>query len=205
MAAKTRAQLVSEVTYTVGNRTDLATEAIDWVKRAYAYITESYELPEALATSTVATVAGTRNYDLPADYFSVYTVRNTTEDNKLIQVSPTYYDSLATDRSDSPTHYAIFSNDIWLYPTPDAVETIQLRYRKQFAELSSDSTVHELPIAWEVVLVSLASSFGFRALNEIERASYYRNSALADANRIHKRIEWDLMDRNEAVRVLGGE
>lgn len=203
--ASDRDTLVSEVKYILGNRDDLDTRYPDWVRRAYAHLTQAIEFREASKTVTLATVINTRAYALPADFMHIYSARNNTTDRKLIQVSPAEYDRLDTAIAGAVERYAIFDGNFNVHPTPSTSETLQKRYRKIFTDLVLGTSVHELPDVWDQPIIHLAASYAFMATNEIERVRFYRGEVNAFVRAQRNRIVGDLFDRNEAMAVIGGE
>lgn len=201
----TRLSMRDEVVYIIGNRTELNTDADKWVQRAYHHITQAIELPEAAAVATIAMIIGTRAYELPSDYFSVYSVRNDTTNKRMFQVENGKYDALSTVTSTSPDRYTIFVKTINVHPTPNAIDDVQVRYRKIFADLATDNTAHVLPDIWDEAIVILASAYGFDHLNEIERARHYKGQARSFIREQNSRLGAELLDRNEALNVIGGE
>ncbi len=202
----TRLTMRTEVVFIIGNRTDISTSTIDnWIRRAYQHITQSVELPEAFETVAQIMTIGTRAYTLPTNYFSVYTVRNNTTDLAVIQRSQSDYNALSTEVDGPVTDYAVFNKTFKVHPTPDASESIQVDYRKIFADLTTDATAHALPDSWDHPIIHLAAGFGFDFLNEIERARHYKAEARRYVREQTNRLAAELIDRNEAMRVIGGE
>lgn len=201
----TRLSMRDEVVYIIGNRTELNVDADKWVQRAYHHITQAVELPEAAAVATIAMIIGTRAYTLPADYFSVYSVRNVTTNKRMYQVENGRYDALSTVITQPPDRYTVFTRTLNVHPTPDATDSIQVRYRKVFADLSTDATAHVLPDIWDEAIIMLASAYGFDHLNEIERSRHYKGQARSFIREQTSRLGAELLDRNEAISVIGGE
>lgn len=204
--AKTRSAIEAEVKYILGNRTDLDTDLSMFVRRAYQSITQLYEFPEGQATASINMIAGTRGpYNLPADFFSIYSLRNDTEEERMIQISPQEYDSLDQEVNNPPDRYMLFAEQLWVYPTPSSADLLMLRYRKMFADLDQSSSVHTLPDSWEAPLVWLSAAFAFDMTNEIERARYYRGAVGQHLRSQQQRLAANLFDRDEAMQVIGGE
>lgn len=201
----TRLEMRGEVLYIIGNRTDIATSVIDdWIRRSYQHITQSVEFPEAYSTVSQPMVIGTRAYTLPPDYFSVYSVRNNTADHKVIQVSQDAYNSLRTTLDGPVVQYAIFNQTFKVHATPATAESIQIDYRKIFADLTTDASAHVLPDSWDHPIIHLAAGYGFDHLNEMERARHYKAEARRHIREQASRLATELIDRNEAMGVIGG-
>jgi len=201
--AKTRAELVTELKYLLGNRDDLDSDLIVWVRRAYQAVTKRIELRESVTTHTFTTVVGTPSYTLPSDYFAAQALYNNTSSVKLAQDSQEKFLKLDLAATGSVERYAIMGSAIWFYKKPDAIESILMWYRKRFADLTADGSVHALALEWEQPLVWEAASYGYEALGEVERAAMMRARVTSFIAGQQRELEEALWDRNEAVEVVG--
>jgi hypothetical protein len=166
--------LLTEITARLGNRTDIAIRALQWLNDAYFELLMAprfsfYELD--LAASTV-TIAGTASYSLPADFWFVLDLTDTTNTKKLHRGHWQEFDR-QTSTSGAPTRYARFGATFQLDPTPDAVYTLTLRYRKRPAELVAGNATL-LGREWDEPLIVLATIKGFEALENREKAATQR-------------------------------
>ena len=208
--ASSRDDLVSEVKLILGNNDSLDARYPDWVRRAYQYIQRLIELPETQETSTVVMVVGTRAYNLPANFQSIYVARNNEANTRMMQIGIQEYDQLSTVHSGQPDRYALFDVDsselvqFHVHPSPAATDTIQMRYRKSLPDLTSGTDQHLLPDQWDQCIIYFAASFALDSQNELERAGYYRGVA-SQLIRTEVRLNENLFDRNEAMSVIGGE
>lgn len=202
--ASDRATLEAEVKYTLGNRTDLDPDITRWVKRAYQALTQRVEFRESLAQPTTfyTAASGTRNYNLPSDFFSIYMVKNLTKDKRLIQETPSRYMNLSSTHQGSAERYAIFNSEIWVYKKPDAAEQLQLWYRRVFPDLTNSTSTHLLKDAWDEPIIWEASAYGFDALGEVERAIALRRNVAFFIKQQQPALIADLVDRNEAMEVI---
>ena len=196
--------LATEVNYAVGNDPNLLTTAKNWVARAYQVIQDSTDLPEAFAVTTFNTVIGTQTYATPADFFSIYSLRNVTRNWKIEQRSIQTLDKLTTTAQNSPYLYAIrLPQTLVLYPIPSAIEQLQLSYRKTLPALVNDGDMHVLPVSWENAIIFAAMAFGFDYKNEVERGAAARKSLQMELSRLTDRRAANLLDRDEPIAPTG--
>lgn len=203
--AKDLLTLANDVNYTVGNDPNLLSEAKIWVDRAYRYLATIVELPEMQATTSQVLVVATNSYALPSDFFSVYSLRNSTDQTVLRQVTLPEFDNLNTTTQANPEIYALDHQNFYLWPTPDETDTLQLRYRKSPVALTADTDEHVLDEVWNQPLVLLACAFGFDYRNELERATAYRRNAFGLIRTQEKRHAANLFDLDAAVAMIGTE
>ena len=100
--------------------------------------------------TTLSSVAGTRNYDLPESYMSVYednSIIYTGEDDRDVRVRYTTYDEVReysdlTTKTGTPTVFWIQNNDVYFYPTPNYTgdSNIELEHYRYVASLGGGST-----------------------------------------------------------------
>lgn len=194
-----------EIDRLIGNREGDAVyaQAKVWANRAYQTILASRPFRNTVETATIATVTGVATVATPADFYSAMSLRDTTNDKRLIQIDQMRYDSLDSDTEGFPEYYALGDGALYLWRTPDGIYNLNLRYRKRLAEWTTDGDPHELPTEWDQVIVLLGASLGFLEYNELERASAYRNQALSLARAINDPLAEDLIDRNEPLQVRG--
>ncbi len=209
--ASDRDTLASEVKLILGNNDSLDSRYPTWVRRAYQSIQFAMEFPEMQETSTVVMVVDQDAYDLPANFFSIYSARNNTTNTRLMQISIQEYDQLSTDHSGAVDRYTIYDVDsselsqFHVHPSPASTDTIQIRYRKTLPDLVAGTDVHLLPDQYDQPIVFLAAAFALDSQNEMERAGYYRAIASNFLGSAQSRLNENLYDRNEAMSVIGGE
>lgn len=210
--ASDRDTLVAEVKLILGNNDSLDARYPTWIRRAYQTVQYSMEFPESQETATIAMIIGITAYALPANFFSIYASRNNTTNTRMIQVSIQEYDQLSTVHVGSVDRYAIFDKDatdsfqtFHVHPSPNAIDTVQIRYRRTFADLVLGTDTHILPDQWDQPLVFLAAAYGLDSQNEIERSAYYRRITAQFIQKEQSRLNENLFDRNEAMSVIGGD
>lgn len=132
------------------------------VRRVNYYVDE--------ATSDYSTVAGTAMYSLPADFARVRSVRRTDISREMTAVGLRTIDrSIST--SGAPVFYALDGANVHLYPTPDQVYPIELRYWKMPAQLVNDTDVPTIPADYHNLLVYAAVADAYRAEDDLQTAT----------------------------------
>lgn len=119
----------------------------------------------------LSTVAGTDNYALPTNLLSldVATLTSDGDEFPLEPVDFQKYRWLQVDTSDlsgEPYRYSLYDNSIWLYPTPDAVYTYTLYYRKRLVELTADTDESDwITYGWRLLKWHALSDLGTSPLD----------------------------------------
>jgi hypothetical protein len=122
-----------------------------------------------LTSSTTSTISGTVAYSLPSDFARLESVVRTVDRAPLHPISIDWMDTLSA-ASGTPQLYALDDQGLNLYPTPDGVYALKLRYWKDPVDMAGDTDVPSLPAAHQDILVSYAVSRAFRAEDDQERA-----------------------------------
>lgn len=143
-------------------------------------------------TGTVATVAGTATVAVPADFLKARAVDVLVDDSyrplHLFSISQTY----GWDEQETPIGYMHVGTNLELFPTPDAVFTIRLRYVPTAPVLSDDVTTIDIPNGWEAWIIHAVLA----VLDEREERDFA--SRLAVCDRIRARIAKAAETRNAA-------
>jgi hypothetical protein len=163
--ARTFADLKAE---TLGNdfdSTTYSTRAGQYLNEALRRVARRARLPTLEAVQAYSTVASTATLALPTDEVSVISLRDTALRDPLTSLDINDIDdaSLASGR---PYAYALFGGGITLYPTPDGVYSLELRYRKLTGQFSGDgdtTTTVSFPDDYADVLVAYARWKLYRA------------------------------------------
>lgn len=202
MANPTRLELATEALYLIGNDSTHLNSMKLWIDRAYDEVQCQRHFRETRATTTFDTVVGTSSYSLPADFRSIYSLRDNTNNRKLVQYSPQRFDLLSQSTSGLPTHYILLGSSLYLWPNPDSIISIQLRYRK-ILTFATDGTSHALPLQWSDPIILAAAARGLDYLNEHDRAIAVRRSYRYFISILPHTEDDDLIDRDDAVSQLG--
>ena len=118
-------------------------DAIKYYSRERWYFTE--------AIDTFATVASTQNYNLPSDFKGMERMRLTYTSATYWELTPRSFDYInnittINTVTGPPQDYAIFAEQVYLYPIPNGVYTVTRYYNKQLTQLSADASTN----AWMV-------------------------------------------------------
>lgn len=124
------------------------------------------------AASDLSTVVGTSLYPLPANFAKVRSVRDTGRQQEMVAVGLRDIDrSIAT--SGSPEFYALDAANIHLYPTPDNIYPIEIRYWLEPADLVNDTDTTSIPAAYQRMLIYHAIGECYAADDDTATAQYW--------------------------------
>lgn len=141
-------------------------------------ITLSTALTQAVSAGTY--ILRTTYYDLPANCWKVFDVRQTNTPRKLTRLGIYTLDYYQPDinTTSQPTGYFLFGEDpaisasaskqtqIGFFPCPDAKYNIQVRYFLNLTDLSSDTDIPLIPVAYTNVLIDGMEWLGSKFLND---------------------------------------
>lgn len=153
-------------------------------------------------TNTVATVADTRTIALPSDFIEFdeeWPLTILDSGGVTYPLERKSFDVLVADTdlaTAMPTHYAVGDSQLWLYPKPDAVYTINLPYYKRLPQLSTTTTSDwfvEFPMLLvEEAVLSIARSTRDEMAIKLSEVKLFRDDYLV-------RVE----ERKQSLRELG--
>lgn len=172
--ARTFAQLQDDVLAFGFDPTTYRARVVLWLNEAQHRVARAISALEFSSTQTIATVAGTATYTLPATDVRVQSLRNTTDREALGSLEIGDLDT-APSGTGKPTSYAIQGRQLVLYPTPDAAYALELRFWSNVVDMSADSDVPTLPADYADILVSYALSKAFANEDDMEAAAYHRS------------------------------
>lgn len=182
----TRLQMASEVldnmgrssTLTLRSGTTLGSRSVTWLNRAQNKIARNADF--LFATATASTVADQDCYSFPSNIHAVYTIRleDGLQSTKLTLVMPWDFDRIAPKPDELPTGRPYFytpfkeSGSFDVFPIPDAVYTMRIRYSVLPTVLSTDAQVSDYTNL-DDVLVYYATAEGFKWLQELKDAQFW--------------------------------
>lgn len=151
MPTWTLADICSQATKRVGNRSDLALSDVSfWANQAYQDLVR--DVPQMLTESTTkfSVNSGTSILTLPADFMEAVvlswdTNENVASERTLHQIAPEYADAQGYYPVGKPQGYFIWGNKIQLWPSADSSEdtngsTSGRSYLLRYIALPSDMT-----------------------------------------------------------------
>lgn len=96
-------------------------------------------------STTMSTVASTREYTRPSDIQRIF--RITYDSTKLKKINFTDVDKIEGDTEDEgdPEYYYEYGSYIGLVPTPTEIKTLKIYYNKIPTQLSASSTAFSIP------------------------------------------------------------
>jgi uncharacterized protein DUF6682 len=123
-------------------------DIIDFINDAQREIYNKNNLGETIGT--VATIVGTQSYSFPAGLMRLFSVKyDGISLTELAQQDADNYlpnnDALAsTLEKGSPTHYWTYADKIFLYPIPDSVKNLTIRYNRYPTDVAADGDTTDL-------------------------------------------------------------
>lgn len=163
------------------NRTDITDAQIYiWLNNRQRRILQLENVYFMEKTSTTSTVASQQTYTVPTDYKDELIITLVDSDSKRSVLTKWkgsepekgYTDTTKTGK---PTNYWLWQDAYYLYPIPDAVYTLSLRYYYYLTDLSASNTTNELTNKFPDLLIAGATADGFTYLMETAMANDWEN------------------------------
>lgn len=141
-------------------------DAQAFIARRVGFYTDEAILP-------FATVAGTATYPWPADLARVRELTDPTRRVTLTSVTLSDIDR-SQGQSGQPSYYALDGPALNLFPVPDGVYTLELRYWKLPMQLNADADTPNLPESWHRLLWMWAVMECYAAEDDPTTAQYWK-------------------------------
>lgn len=143
------------------NRTDLNSQIDKAINRAIRYYANGYRFWFNETTATFVTVANQFNYSTgPSDLAEIDYVKIALSANNNLPITPRTYNYIQTitpgNLTGTPTDYAYYKENFWLYPIPNQVWTITVSYTKFYAEMTADANTNDFTEEAEDLIESRA-------------------------------------------------
>lgn len=153
-----------------------------FINDAYYLVCRRVEWYADEATYDFNTVTGQAVYPFPLDFMKGRSVRDTARDGELLAVSLRDIDRSDTTQG-APIFYAIDGPNVHLYPTPDNVYTLEMRYWKLPNLLVNDTDVPIIPDTYQRLLWYWAVKEAYAAEDDGATGQYWEqqfNTVLAE-------------------------
>jgi hypothetical protein len=154
------------------------TQADLLLNRAYWELLDKFPFREKEVTITFPTVAGTRLYDVPSPFEALRLLSVEDLDDfshkTLDRMSVLEYEKKYVNQEDSqakPTHYVREGCAVRLYPTPDDVYTLTMKYWTVLADLSDSNTDPCIPQSWHELILFGGIWRGYLRFGDYQRAN----------------------------------
>lgn len=180
------------------------------LNRTYWEILEKFHIRETESSTTITTVAGQREYELPPSFESLrissFVDPDSGQHTKLDRISIKDYENIYQDDSDAegpPTKYYRQNDSIVLWPTPDQVYTIVIYYLQTLDDLSDADPNPALPKSWQELVLLGATWRGFLQVNDYTKAPLAQKTyaqLLSTAVPVESKEEWDSSTAGVSVR-----
>jgi hypothetical protein len=143
------------------------------LNRCQTLIAQKVNFRELFDVEAYSTVNGTGSYALPTDYMRLESLIDSTNSDPLLQITTSDYDDLPASTSRGrPTNYVIDRTNIKLYPIPDAVYSLSLRFYRYPATMTASQN-SEVPEVATGVLTRYALARCFERENDTNQATYH--------------------------------
>jgi len=166
-------ELITELGYRLGNRTDTTSRLPIWLNDAYFELLLSprfsyYELDKSYAFPTIAQQRTYNIVGLVPDLWFILDLRNETLQQKMSRYHWSEFDRKWRVFA-IPVRYTRYGPNIELEPVPDKAYDLTMRYRLRPGQLIPGGT-HILGREWDEVILTMAVQKGWEALEQWDKS-----------------------------------
>jgi hypothetical protein len=184
------------------------------LNQGQAYIAAQTDFRQLQAAGAVVTAADNSIYSMSSDFLPVasdfqrvYTVALREEVGPslsqyvpLQEIQRSQLDLLPVS-SGQPTHYCIDADDLKVWPTPDSVYVVTMRYYKKPATMVNADDEPEIPGTYHHLLVSYALWHCYERENDYNSAMYHKGRFDEDIMKCRGEVQYDSDDYSQSQRV----
>lgn len=173
-----------------------------WLNEGQFQIARGVEAPEYQTVQTVLTEQGVYKYALPENFLRTQDIYYPELQMRLRMCDLQQFDSTTRIAEGPPAMYTLYSNELWLFPTPNtSEEELQHRYIHNPPWLVEDEDIPQLnPNYWHL-LIDYAVSRAYRAEDDLEMAQAHRTLYKEDLDAYATDVQDRFADR---PRVISG-
>lgn len=197
-------QLLSEITYRLGNRSDLTPRTVIWLNDAYyeLLLSPRFTFYAIDRSASLAAPTGQYIYQISTnfpDLWFILDIRNENYQIKLKRKDPSEFDR-SWKIQGIPTRYTRFQDQIELDPIPDVDYQLTVRYRMRPPELVSGGDTL-LDREWHEPLTAMAVQKGWEALEQWDKANQTKQLVEAQFARRFDAFQMDDADSEATIGV----
>jgi hypothetical protein len=165
----------------------------EWLNEAERFIALQAGIRTGQDVESYSTTSDDATLALPSDFLRIIDLANTDDDDLLRVIDLRSFDDLPS-QTGQPTYYVIIGQNVTLYPTPDAVYPLQLRYWSLPPAMTSDGVSPTIPAQYHHLLVRYALMRAFQRENDYEAAAYYREQFENDVQKLRGEVQYEGQD-----------
>lgn len=195
------AAMRNEVLNTGFDSTVYGARITQWLNDAQGSVARQVDFYGDEATQVIPTVAGTVSYAWPADMGRVRTLFNPAVNSELRRVSLRDIDRspVATGQ---PQYFAVDGATTHLYPTPDGVYSLSLRYWRLPPALVNDTDTPIFPPDYHDMLISYALWKCYERDDDAELAAYHEASFKKQLAEFSTDVKFPVSDEPHQLRGM---
>lgn len=142
---------------------------VQYINDAQALIASRVDYYIDEATDSISTVAGTATYPFPTDFARMRSLYDSNRNVEIEYASLRMIDN-SSQSTGAPAYYAITGANIELWPVPDGIYPLVMRYWKKPAALVNDTDTPVMPEEWHSLLWTYAVAQAFKGDDDIPTA-----------------------------------
>lgn len=175
-----------------------------WLNQAQRRAVIESELRTQEASETYATVSEQSGYALPTDFARLIDIFNSETSQLLVPLETKQFDSIPASTG-RPYFYTVFGSNLTLYPTPDAVYPLTLRYWRLPVDMVAESDTPEIPVQYHELLIAYAMRQAFLRENDLQMAGQWEVQWEKGILKMRGEVQHDTFDGPKQVEGTWGD
>lgn len=151
----------------------------DWINEAQHIVARKVSAPEFQAEETLTMVPAKEKYPLPAGFLRIISIHYPELTMHLRPIKLQTFDLLSALEG-PPDRYTLWKNELWLFPTPDNSDKLEIRFIKEPTELKNAGDIPTMNQNYLHVLKEYAVCRAYEAEDDAEMATAHFNRYTKD-------------------------
>jgi hypothetical protein len=169
-----------------------------WLNSAQQTAVIQSEFRSQETTDSFSTEANVASYALPSDFSRFIDFYNTETHESLSSLGVKDYDELSTSTG-RPYSYVALGSNLSLYPTPDGIYPLAMRYWKLPADMVADSDEPEIPAQYHDLLIAYAMNKAYLRENDYNAAKVWEEQWNGGLLKMRGEVQHDAFDGPQQV------
>jgi hypothetical protein len=164
-----------------------------WLNQAQRRLVLESEIRTEEEAEEITTIAGEATYTLPSLFARFIDLFDSETHEPLGALDLRDYDALPPS-SGRPSSYTAISGNLSLYPTPDAVYSLTLRFWRLPEDMEADSDYPEVPAAYQELLIAWAMKRAYQRENDWQEATSWEAQWEKGVLKARGEVQHDMFD-----------
>lgn len=193
-----------EVNLGLGDRRQSGNRRLDsWINRAYFEVAFKTEQEWMKICNYFTTVKGQPSYALPGDFFTMISIADLDNKNRLTKLHLTEYHRVDRDNEGLPKRWARRRDTLFLAPTPGGEYRMELYYYWNPPKLTQPGDLSRMAHFFDhaILLLALRNAWMTIEGNDSQKATFYFQAAVNYLREMDSETGWEGEQPMEGITV----